>query len=222
MHEEASAFLNDTAKVRGFLYACANRIDYRKTGVFDADDLVHEGWLAIWQAAPSWKPVREAGKRSGRFSSFAYSVARHAMLAALPGMTANLQRRWYYRVRRGKEAPDQPMEMNGLTQSMVTIGVRDEKVVRRVAMMDAMDALRRLPPRDARIVIDRFYFGRSQREIGARYGLAQNQVSKILKRALGRNPGRAACDDPKWTRDTFVNRPTKRPMRMTVVEEEAT
>jgi len=220
MHPEAVAFLSDFNRIKGFLYACAGRINYRRTGAVDDDDLVQEGFVAIWKAASNWTPTRPNGKRSGKFSSYAFSVARHAMLGAIPGMRENILRRWYFK-KKGREAPDAPMEMNGLARSMETIGDSDKESARRLAMNDAIVVLRKMDPRDAMIVIDRFFFGYTQKEIGAKHGMSQNGVSQVLKRALGRNGGRAACDDPKWKRDAFIARPTKRPMRMTVLEDEA-
>ena len=60
----------------------------------------------------------------------------------------------------------------------------DRDVVASEARTVVVPALRRLRPRDRRIVVLRFYAGLSQQEIAADVGLSQMQVSRLLRKAL--------------------------------------
>ena len=60
----------------------------------------------------------------------------------------------------------------------------DHDVVAAEARTVVVPALRRLRPRDRRIVVLRFYGGLSQQEIAADVGISQMQVSRVLRKAL--------------------------------------
>ncbi len=60
----------------------------------------------------------------------------------------------------------------------------DRDAVAAEARTVVLPALRRLSPRDRRIVVLRFYGGLSQQEIAAHVGLSQMQVSRLLRKAL--------------------------------------
>ena len=60
----------------------------------------------------------------------------------------------------------------------------DHDAVAAEARTVVVPALRRLRPRDRRIVVLRFYGGLSQQEIAADVGISQMQVSRVLRKAL--------------------------------------
>jgi RNA polymerase sigma-B factor len=65
--------------------------------------------------------------------------------------------------------------------TLVTEGHEHSAVEARVALGPV---LRRLPPRDQRILFLRYFEDRTQREIGAELGVTQMQVSRLLERIL--------------------------------------
>lgn len=65
-----------------------------------------------------------------------------------------------------------------------TIGDDDASLVDAADRMTTFGALRSLDPRTRRILVWRFYEGRTQSEIGERLGIGQVQVSRLLRAAL--------------------------------------
>ena len=59
----------------------------------------------------------------------------------------------------------------------------DEHWLEQIALSDAM---RRLTPREKRILALRFYDGRTQMEVAREIGISQAQVSRLEKGAIGR------------------------------------
>jgi RNA polymerase sigma-B factor len=80
----------------------------------------------------------------------------------------------------------------GLTLADSRLGVEEpgyELVTERVSIQPA---LRRLPAEDRRILFMRFVEGRTQSDIARRIGVSQMQVSRLLRRILGRLRSAAA------------------------------
>jgi RNA polymerase sigma-B factor len=67
-----------------------------------------------------------------------------------------------------------------------SLGRSDDRFERIEYRAAAEQAVRALPPRERTIVYLRFAEGLSQREIGARIGLSQMHVSRLLRRAIDR------------------------------------
>jgi RNA polymerase sigma-B factor len=78
---------------------------------------------------------------------------------------------------------DRPVGEGGLTVGDLLAGDnRDHAGAEARATLEPV--LRRLPPRDRRILFMRFYEETSQKEIGAELGVTQMQVSRLLQRIL--------------------------------------
>jgi len=81
------------------------------------------------------------------------------------------------------DAPLSGFEDPALLQDV--LGAEDEDVARAVDMESVAAHWGELPEREQRILVLRFYGNLTQAEIGARLGISQMHVSRLLTRALG-------------------------------------
>ena len=83
---------------------------------------------------------------------------------------------------------DEPLSSDGEQEERLAsrLGAEDERYELIEDAMTVRQAMRSLPRRDLLLLRLRFGKELSQREIGARMGISQMQVSRLLRRALGR------------------------------------
>jgi RNA polymerase sigma-B factor len=98
-----------------------------------------------------------------------------------------------------------PVESSGTATSSLhhRMGADDPGLDTADLRISTIEALEALDARSRSIVVWRFYEGCTQSEIGARLGIGQVQVSRLLRTALGQLRGRLSDHD---TQDTMVER----------------
>lgn len=90
-----------------------------------------------------------------------------------------------------------PTETSGTPSSLHhRMGADDPGLDTADLRLSTIEALEGLDPRSRSIVVWRFYEGCTQSEIGARLGIGQVQVSRLLRSALGHLRGQLADQEP--------------------------
>jgi RNA polymerase sigma-B factor len=86
---------------------------------------------------------------------------------------------------------DAPLGEDGGTTAD-TLGRQDEALEMSAEWATVSDAVKRLPPRERRIVFLRFFRGLTQTEIAQEIGISQMHVSRLLSQTLGQLRGEIA------------------------------
>jgi len=129
------------------------------------DELAAAGNLALVEAAGSWNPLHG----TCGFRGYAYNRIRGAMFDAV--------RKWTHYSRHHRAAPD----------SALGLELVEEVAPARLAVPDHLewvflaDALRRIPRRDAHLVLRYLFAGYAMDEDAAREGVTPSRISQRLR-----------------------------------------
>ncbi len=127
----------------------------------DAEEVVNDTYLAVWNAIPPQRPDPLAG--------FVYKIGRNQALKKLRGNTA---------LKRGS---GYDLSLDELAECIPSPAL-DEAVAAR-ALGWAIDAFLDTVPRNSRVVfLRRYWFGDSVQDIARSLGMTQNAVSVRLNR----------------------------------------